>query len=122
MNRLSLVRDRFFSTAIVLITSCALFSQQPAGQFGSGHVTLDLWPHGAPGAKPIAEAEADITKPGVKLVDAGSATTSYLLWKISEAPAGEFIVGSMMPFSGGFLSVAEVAAIRTWVTEGALDN
>ena len=52
----------------------------------------------------------------------GSATTSYLLWKISEAPAGEFIVGSMMPFSGGFLSVAEVAAIRTWVTEGALDN
>ncbi|TMA32039.1 MAG: hypothetical protein E6J79_19445 [Deltaproteobacteria bacterium] len=61
-------------------------------------------------------------KPEVKLVDAGSATTSYLLWKISEAPAGEFIVGSMMPFSGGFLSVAEVAAIRTWVTEGALDN
>ena len=68
MNRLSLVRDRFFSTAIVLITSCALFSQQPAAQSGSGHVTLDLWPHGAPSAKPIGEAEADITKPGDYLV------------------------------------------------------
>src|SRR5207244_3181383 len=40
-------------------------------------------------------------KPGVKLVDAGSATTSYLLWKISEAPAGEFIGGTMILLPGG---------------------
>jgi acetyl esterase/lipase len=68
MDRLSLVRDRFFSIAIVLITSCALFSQQPAAQSGSGHVTLDLWPHGVPGAKPGSPPEADTTKPGDYLV------------------------------------------------------
>jgi len=61
-------------------------------------------------------------KPGVKLVDPSSATTSYLLWKISKAPAGEFILGSMMPLSGGFLSPAQMATIGTWVAEGALDN
>jgi acetyl esterase/lipase len=68
MGQLSLVRDRFFGIALVLITSCALFSQQPAGQSGSGHVTRDLWPHGAPGAKPTAEAEGDISKPDDYLV------------------------------------------------------
>jgi acetyl esterase/lipase len=45
-----------------------LFSQPPAGQSGTSRITLDLWPHGAPGAKPTAETEADISKPGDYLV------------------------------------------------------
>jgi acetyl esterase/lipase len=45
-----------------------LFSQPPAGQSGSGRITLNLWPRVAPGTKPTAEAEADISKPGDYLV------------------------------------------------------
>ena len=68
MSGLSFVRNHFFSVTIVLITSCALFSQQPAGQPGSAHTTLELWPRGAPGTKPSAAAEADISKPADYLV------------------------------------------------------
>src|SRR5206468_10575178 len=34
--------------------------------------------------------------PTVKLVDPGSATTSYVLWKVGKAPEGQSIVGSPM--------------------------
>ena len=60
--------------------------------------------------------------PTVKLIDPGSATTSYLLWKVGKAPEGQSIVGSPMPLIGGPLSLAQVATIRDWVTQGALDN
>jgi len=60
--------------------------------------------------------------PTVKLVDPGSATTSYVLWKVGKAPEGQSIVGSPMPLIGEPLSLAQVATIRDWVTQGALDN
>ena len=60
--------------------------------------------------------------PTVKLIDPGSATTSYLLWKVGKAPDGQSIVGSPMPLIGEPLSLAQVATIRDWVTQGALDN
>ena len=60
--------------------------------------------------------------PAVKLVDPSSETNSYLLWKISKAPPGESILFSPMPLTGGPLTLTEMATIRTWVTDGALDN
>jgi acetyl esterase/lipase len=47
--------------AAVLALSTGVVAQKPAWQPAPGHTTLDLWPHGAPGAKPIASAEADMT-------------------------------------------------------------
>jgi acetyl esterase/lipase len=45
----------------VLQFSAVLFAQQPAWQPAPGHLTMDLWPHGAPGAQPNSAAEVDTT-------------------------------------------------------------
>ncbi len=47
--------------AIVVILSVRLFAQKPAWQPAPGHLTLELWPHGAPGAASNAAAEVDTT-------------------------------------------------------------
>lgn len=50
---------------VALLFSVAGISaaQQPAWQPAPGHITLDLWPHGAPDAQPSAGPEADMTTP-----------------------------------------------------------
>ena len=45
----------------VLLFSAVLFAQQPAWQPAPGHLTMDLWPHGAPGAQPNFAAEINAT-------------------------------------------------------------
>ena len=47
--------------AIVVILSVRLFAQKPAWQPAPGHLTLELWPRGAPGAASNAAAEVDTT-------------------------------------------------------------
>ena len=47
--------------AVVVILSARVFAQKPAWQPAPGHLTLDLWPHGAPGAASNAAAEVDTT-------------------------------------------------------------
>jgi acetyl esterase/lipase len=49
-----------------------LFAQKPAWQPSPGHLTLDLWPHGAPGSGTSAAAEVDTTTAKDRLV-AGNA-------------------------------------------------
>ena len=61
-------------------------------------------------------------RPELKLVDPRSTATSYLAWKISGAPAGQTILGSPMPLTGGPLSPAEQATIRTWIEQGAVND
>ncbi len=57
-----LVVHRFFVViGIVLISVCSLLAQTPAWQPAPGHVTLPLWPHGAPGAALNSPAEVDTT-------------------------------------------------------------
>jgi acetyl esterase/lipase len=46
--------------AAVLLASSVLFAQKP-WQPSPGHLTVDLWPHGAPGAQPSSTPEGDIT-------------------------------------------------------------
>ena len=56
------------SLAVILILSASLFSQKPAWQPAPGHLTLDLWPHGAPGSQPSSDAEADLSTAADRLV------------------------------------------------------
>ena len=61
-------------------------------------------------------------RPELKLVDPRTTATSYLAWKISGAPVGQTILGSPMPLTGGPLSPAEQATIRTWIEQGAVND
>lgn len=47
--------------AAVLALSASLVAQKPAWQPTPGHLTLDLWPHGAPGAQSNTGTETDMT-------------------------------------------------------------
>ena len=47
--------------AAILALSASLVAQKPAWQPTPGHLTLDLWPHGAPGAQSNAGTETDMT-------------------------------------------------------------
>lgn len=47
--------------AVVATLSVSLSAQEPAWQPAPGHLTVDLWPRGAPGAQPSVAAEVDTT-------------------------------------------------------------
>jgi acetyl esterase/lipase len=47
--------------AAIILLSVTLFAQKPAWQPEPGHLTLDLWPHGAPGGADSNAAEVDTT-------------------------------------------------------------
>ncbi|HYK51193.1 MAG TPA: alpha/beta hydrolase, partial [Terriglobales bacterium] len=52
---------RLFVLAIFATISTSLFAQKPAWPPASDHITLQLWPHGAPGAPPNPAPETDTT-------------------------------------------------------------
>lgn len=62
------MRKCLFFLAAVGLLSVGLFAQKPAWQPAPGHLTLDLWPHGAPGAQSNAGAETDTTTAKDRLV------------------------------------------------------
>ncbi len=47
--------------AVLMGLSSGLFAQKPAWQPGPGHLSLNLWPNGAPGAAANSAAEVDTT-------------------------------------------------------------
>src|SRR5581483_8628209 len=53
---------------LVLMLAGFASAQQGAWQPGPGHITLDLWPHGAPGAQPNPPAEVDTTTANDNLI------------------------------------------------------
>ncbi len=55
-----------------------------------------------------------------KRVAPSNADASYLVHKIEGT--GPCYVGSRMPLGGPFLSASDVAKIRSWIDQGALDN
>jgi len=56
-----MMRKCLFSLAAAGVLSISLFAQKPAQQPVPGHLTLDLWPRGAPGATASSAAEVDTT-------------------------------------------------------------
>jgi acetyl esterase/lipase len=59
---------RLSSLVAVLILSASRFAQSAAWQPTPGHVTLNLWPHGAPGAPASPSPEVDTTTAKDKLI------------------------------------------------------
>jgi acetyl esterase/lipase len=60
MMMMARIQRLLFLAAVVGITTSG-FAQKPAWQPAPGHTTLNLWPQGAPGARPRASAEVDTT-------------------------------------------------------------
>jgi len=54
--------------SIALLLSATSFAQQPAWQPAPGNVTLNLWPHGAPGAQPNSPPEVNTTSAKDRMV------------------------------------------------------
>lgn len=54
--------------AVVATLSAVVFAQKAAWQPAPGHLTLDLWPHGAPGGQASLGTEGNITTASNRLV------------------------------------------------------
>ena len=59
---------RLRSLAAIGVLSISLYAEKPAWQPAPGHLTLALWPHGAPGTQSNAGAEIDTTTAKDRLV------------------------------------------------------
>ena len=90
--------------ALVATLSASLFAQKAAWQPAPGHLTLDLWPHGAPGAAANSLAEADTTtakdrlvagKPVIRLGNVSTPTLTVY------APKKRNTGGAIAVFPGG---------------------
>lgn len=98
------MNKHLYSLVVVLALSIGLAAQKPAWQPAPGHLTLELWPHGAPGAPPNPGAEADMTtakdnviagKPVIRLGNVSvPALTVY-------APTGKNTGAAVVVFPGG---------------------
>jgi acetyl esterase/lipase len=66
------MRKLFFTVitllAILSVLAVRMITQKPAWQPPAGHLTLDLWPQGAPGAILNPAPEVDLTPPNASLV------------------------------------------------------
>jgi acetyl esterase/lipase len=91
--------------ATLAATTLSAIAQKPAWQPAPGHITLPIWPNGAPGAQANAPAEADMTKatdnliagrPLVRLGNVSSPSMTYYAPKSSPGPTPAVVV-----FPGG---------------------
>jgi acetyl esterase/lipase len=99
-----IVRHSLFLLAAVFGLSTAVFAQKPGWPPAAGHTTLDLWPHGAPGAPANPAPEADTTTAkdnliaGKPLIRLGNVSTPTLTLY---TPAGKSTGAAVVVFPGG---------------------
>ncbi len=62
------MRLRLLVIAALVAVTPVLLAQKPAWQPAPGHITLHLWPHGAPGEPPHPAPEVNATTPSDNLV------------------------------------------------------
>lgn len=92
------------SLAAVIVLSCSLSAQKATWQPVPGHVTLGLWPQGAPGAQPNSASEADTTTAkdnliaGKALIRLGNVSMPTLT---VYAPQGKNTGAAVVVFPGG---------------------
>ena len=68
-SRAAMIRPmRLSSLAIITLLSLSPFAQKAVWEPAPSHVSLNLWPHGAPGAAPSSAAEVDTTTANDRLV------------------------------------------------------
>jgi acetyl esterase/lipase len=103
--------QRFTIVAILTCGCAALFGQKPAWEPAPGHVTLPLWPAGAPGAPANPPAEADMTtakdnliagKPLIRLGNVSSPTVTLY------APKQNNTGAAVVVFPGGGYSILAI--------------
>jgi acetyl esterase/lipase len=95
---------RFFLLAAIACISTCVFAQKPAWQPAPGHLTIPLWPQGAPGAQANPAQEIDTTtakdhliagKPVVRLGNVSAPTLTLY------APKGKNTGVGIVVFPGG---------------------
>jgi acetyl esterase/lipase len=105
------MQGRLCCAVIVIFLSSGLIAQNSAWPPAPGHLTLDLWPHAAPGALPSAATEANTTTAKDKLI-AGKAVIR--LGNVSTptltvySPAGKNTGAAVMVFPGGAYRIVAI--------------
>jgi acetyl esterase/lipase len=100
-----IVRHLLMLLAALFATGNALLAQKPGWPPGPGHTTLDVWPHGAPGAPANPPPEADTTTPkenliaGKPLIRLGNVSAPTLT--LYSPPAGKNTGAAVVVFPGG---------------------
>ncbi len=109
-----------FLLAIVTGVSTSLPAQKPAWAPVPGHVTMSLWPHGAPGATPNPAAEADMTtakdravagRPVLRLGNVSDPTLTVY------SPEGKNTGAAVVVFPGGAYRILAIDLEGTEVCE-----
>jgi acetyl esterase/lipase len=104
------IQPLIFLAAVAGITTSG-FAQKPAWQPAAGHTTLNLWPQGAPGARPGASAEVDTTTPkddliaGKPVVRLGNVSTPTLT---IYSPATKSNGAAVVVFPGGGYNILAI--------------
>src|SRR3984893_424830 len=62
------MRKDLLSVVVVAVLSISVFAQRSAWEPAAGHITMNIWPHGTPGAQPVPAPEVDSTTTKDKLV------------------------------------------------------
>jgi acetyl esterase/lipase len=117
------MRTNFSFLTTVLFFSASLMAQKPAWQPAPGHSTLNLWPHGAPGAQANAAAEADMTtakdnviagKPVIRLGNVSTPTLTVY------SPTGKNTGAAVVVFPGGAYHILAIdlegTEVCDWLT------
>ena len=98
------MRRSVSSMAAAIFLCATLLAQKPVWQPAPGHLTLQLWPHGAPGASPNPAAEIDTTtakdkliagKPVIRLGNVSTPTLTVY------TPTGKNTGAAVVVFPGG---------------------
>jgi len=116
----SLMRKLLVAVAAVVTISVAVLAQQPAWQPAPGHVTLNLWPHGAPGAQanPVPEINATTDKDrlvgGKPILRLGNVSTPSLT---VYAPKGDDLRTAVVVFPGGAYRILAIELEGTEVCD-----
>ena len=102
--------DFLLLVALAAITT-SVFAQEPAWPPATGHMTITLWPNGAPGAQPNADAEIDTTtakdnliagKPLIRLGNVSKPTLTFY------APKDKKTGAAVVVFPGGGYNILAI--------------
>ena len=121
------MRKCLCSLAAVGVLSVSLVAQKPAWQPAPGHLTLALWPHGAPGAVTNSAAEVDTTtakdhliagKPVIRLGNVSTPTLTVY------APKEKNTGAAIVVFPGGAYRILAIdlegTEVCDWLNSGGI--
>ena len=114
------MHTRLSAVVAVVVLCVSLFAQKPAWQPAPEHLTLDLWPHGAPGASANSAPEIDTTSAkdnliaGKPLIRLGNVSTPTLT---VYAPKQKNTGAAIVVFPGGGYHILAIDLEGTEICE-----